>query len=227
MARELPDTFLDHARQLRDEAPWVWLFELEVPTDPPTRYRLTNSQTAIQFGTDSDGAAITYSPFPIVHGGVSEDGEGNLPSLKVQIGGASLEMSATLDTYGGLEGQPVVVRLVSTADLADVTSQIRFDGVVTECVVTAERVELTIGSYDVTRLQVPGRRYMRNHCRYRYGGPECGYDLTNATLLAAFPRCAKTLAACRLHGDAEDDAGLPILHPERFGGFPGIPRRSA
>lgn len=227
MVRELPNTILEHARQLADESPWIWLFEIQVPTDPPTRYRITNAHAPVSFGVNSAGTALTYTPYPIVHGGIAEDGEGNLPTIKVQVGAASLELSAVLDAHGGLEGQPCVVRLVNQADLADSAAQVRFDGVVVECTVTADRIDLTIGSYDLTKLQAPGRRYMREYCRFRYGGPECGYDLTNSSLATAFPSCQKTRAACVAHGQAEDDAGVEILHPRRFGGFPGIPRRRA
>ena len=43
--------------------------------------------------------------------------------------------------------------------------------------------------------------------------------------VAAYTTCPKTLGACIARGQDHAARGLPVLHPARFGGFPGIPRQ--
>ena len=57
MARALDSLLTLQQMTLHDPEAWIWLYELEVPSDPPTRYRLTNYKTAVLFGTNSSGTA--------------------------------------------------------------------------------------------------------------------------------------------------------------------------
>jgi lambda family phage minor tail protein L len=231
MAHDIPDIWAEKSRQLEDEIPWIWLYEFEVPTNPKTRYRLTNYDRSVVFGTSDAGVALTYMPFPIIHGELQESGDGDLPQIQVTVGYASLEMKAVLDEYDGLVGSPVVIRLVNLEALDDIGNQLRFDGNVVACKIPAgaDRIAFTVASRNLIQQKIPGRRYIRNHCRFAYGGPECGYDLSNPTLLAAHATCSKTIegaSGCEAHGDAEVAASLDRKHPKRFGGWPSIPRRA-
>lgn len=223
--REISDISSAHARQLRDEYPWIWLYEVEVAGSPPTRYRLTNYTSAITFGTSSVGAPLVYSPFPCVHSDIQETLDGDLPQFQIQASGASLELANVLESTVGLEGAPVVVRLVNMEDLASGIAAFEVRAEVVACKVTHERITLGIGSYNLADAVIPPKRFSRTHCNHAYGGPGCGYDLTNATLAAAFPRCAYTYDACVEHGDAEVAASLERMHPQNWGGFRNIPRR--
>jgi len=228
MARDLTDLARARSRQLQDEYPWIWLYEVEVPTDPPTRYRLTNHNTAVEFGADSDGDPFTYQATPIVQGDITESGEGDLPKLQVQVANEGQFLRRVFEDYDGLVGQRVVLRLVHILELGDPSAGQRFDGQIVAAKVTHERVAWEVSALSIQQAVFPARRYTRSHCRHRYGGPECGFDLTNATLAAAHPECTKSLTACEERGATEASVlGSAFQqHPQRFGGWPGIPRFS-
>ena len=225
MPREQTDVSSAHMRQLRDEFPWVWLYEIEAPTDPLTRFRLTNYTEPIQFGTNTAGDPLVYSPLPIVHTEIDQTAEGDLPQFQIQVGHGSLELALLLEQTIGLSGQPVVVRVVNLQDLSSGTGGFEMRGETGGCKVSKDRVSLQISSLNLTEAIIPPKRFSRTHCNHAYGGPGCGYDLTNPTLQAAFPSCAYTYDACTEHGDAEVAAGLPRLHPFNWGAFRNIPRR--
>jgi phage-related protein len=222
MTKQLSDLMSAHSRQLAEEKPWVWLYEFGVPDG--TRYRLTNYSRTIAFGTDSAGAAIEFSPYSIVHGDIEESAEGDLPRMQVQVGNSTLEMMPLLDEWNGLEGQAVIVRLVNVDELENPAAQMRFDGEVSGVKFRQDRIAFEVSAQNLQRARFPTRRFVRAHCNYQYGGAKCGYDLSNAALLAAFPRCLKTEEACEDHGDAEVAAGLARQHPERWGGWISLPR---
>jgi phage-related protein len=68
----------------------------------------------------------------------------------------------------------------------------------------------------------PQDRFVAGRCRWEFGGRECGYVVNSAAL---YTTCPKTLAGCVARGADHANRGLPVLHPRRFGGFPGIPRQ--
>ena len=229
MARDLTDLARAHSRQLRDEYPFVWLYDVEVPTTPPTRYRLTNFNTAVEHGVDGNGDALVYTPAAIAQGEMTQSGEGDLPRLQIQVPNESQFLRTVFEDYDGLIGQAVVIRLVHILDIGDPTAETgRFDGQIVSAKVTHERVAWEVSAMSVQQAVFPARRYQRSHCRHRYGGPECGYDLTNASLLAAHPDCTKSLVACEERGATELSVlgAAFVKHPARFGGWPGIPRFS-
>ena len=225
MTAPLTDVATARSRQLADQYPWIWLYEVEVPTTPPTRYRLTNYDRTIYFGASTQGVPLEYTPFPCVQTDVEQSAEGDLPSLQLQVSNESLFIRSILEDYDGLVGQPIEIKLVHTLELDNPASALKFFGEIQSCRASLDRVTWTIGSRSLTAATIPGQRYIRGHCRFRYGDERCGYDLNNSALAAAHPSCPKSLTACELRGDAEVAAGLDRQHPARFGGWPGIPRQ--
>jgi hypothetical protein len=69
--------------------------------------------------------------------------------------------------------------------------------------------------------QSPNDRDVASRCCWAFGSAECGYVINAA---AAYTTCPKTLSACIARGQDHAARGLPVLHPARFGGFPGIHR---
>ena len=214
-----------HMKQLRDEFPWIWLYEIEAPTDPKTRYRLTNFTKAVAFGTTSGGAPITYSPFPIVHSQISSTIDGDLPKFQLTCA-VFPELLEVLNQFIGLTDSPIVVRLVHINELDTGAGAFESRGEIQSCAITSKQVSLSIGAPNLMEAIVPPLRYTRDGCNHeRYGDSGCGYDLTNATLASAFPTCPKDYDACAARGDAEVSAGLARQHPQRIDGFRSIPRR--
>jgi phage-related protein len=225
MSQPLTDVLTQRSRQLADEYPFVWLYEVEVPTSPPTRYRLTNYDKEIAFDTTTLGAPLVYTPFPCVQTPVTKNAEGDLPQIQLQVGNDSLVLREILEEHDGLVGQPVVIKLLHLLERENPSSALRFDGQIVACKVAQDRTTWNISALSLAQATLPGQRYIRGHCRFRYGDERCGYDLTNASLSGPYPTCDKTLSACEARGVLQQSLGLPVRHPGRFGGWPGIPRQ--
>lgn len=228
MTDSLTTLMQEHRSQLRLEYPWVWLYELEVPTDPVTRIRLTNNPEPVLFGFDSDGAAVTYSPFPIVHSGIKKTAAGDIPIIGVSVANVTREIGRLIDTHGGLDGAPAVVRLVSLADLQNPKAQVEERAEVRGCKVGSRIVTLTLAAYSLYRAKVPPERYVSTVCRVRFGGPRCGYQIPASpgeTIGTGFSTCARRRSDCEERGEDEVARGLPQAHPRRWGAFPGMPRQ--
>lgn len=225
MSQNLTNIVTARSRQLEDQYPFVWLYDIQVPTTPPTRYRLTNYDKNVSYGADADGVPLVYQPFPIVQSPVSTNSEGDLPQIQLQVSNESLAMKAMMEDHDGMVGSAVVIKLVHLLELGNPIAALRFDGQILSTKSTYDRVTFNVSALSLTQSVLPGQRYIRGHCRFRYGDARCGYDLNNSTLATAFPTCPKTLSACEDRGAAELAAGLLQLHPARFGGWPGIPRQ--
>lgn len=225
--RALSLPLLEASRMLSDEDGWLWLYEIHVPTTPPTRYRLVASREPVQFGTTTSGDPLVWSPAPISHSAIEQNSDGEPPKLQLQVGHANRSLAQPLEDHAGLVGQPVVIHIVHRSHLDDSHAQVRIDGVVTGCAVTPDRVALDVGLRDLFDYRLPPKRFSKFHCGHQYGDDLCGAPVDDAAFLADEPDCAKTLPDCRRKGATELALGLPVLHPLRFGGFPGIPRPSA
>lgn len=215
----IPVSLLQEKNQLATNERFIWLYEIVVPTDPITVYRLARETEAIEFN------GYTFSPFPISHDTIERDRAGDLPSTSLVVSNMSREVISTLELYDGLVGQ--TVRIYLTHSLLIESSQYiaEEDFEVLSSSATAESVQLSLGSTNLFDSKIPKQRMMRFHCRHRYQSPECGYSLvsTDPNYLAS---CDKSLSGpngCEAHGASYTAAGLTPIHPDRFGGFPGIP----
>lgn len=211
-----------HRSQLESEAPWIWLYELETLDDPPKRFRLTNFTQSVEYGENAAGERLRYSPAPIVHGDVTTDTDGSLPTMTITVGHAGPMVASTVDDANGFVGQPVRIMLVSSFELENPDAAIIQEGEVVSASITSEGIAFKISAFNLFQLQFPPFIFARRRCRYIFGGPECGYNITASG--AAFSTCPKTLDACEDRGDDEVARSLPRRHPSRFGGWPGIPR---
>jgi lambda family phage minor tail protein L len=215
----IPVSILQEKNQLATNERFIWLYEITVPTDPITVYRLARETEAIEF------KGYTFSPFPISHDTVERDRTGDLPSTSLVVSNMSREVISTLELYDGLVGQTVRIYLTHSLLLASSQWIGEEDFEVLSSSATADSVQLSLGSTNLFDSKIPKQRMMRFHCRHRYQSPECGYSLvsTDPNYLAS---CDKSLSGpngCEAHGASYTDAGLTPIHPDRFGGFPGIP----
>jgi lambda family phage minor tail protein L len=220
--RDTPLTILAEKNQLASSGQWIWLYEIDVPTEPPTRYRLTRTPQAVDYG------GYSYSPFPLSHETIVRDSDGDMPTTTLTASNVSRELIATLENYEGLVGQRVAIILTHSLLVgASSTSHPVVEEVFTviSSSATAEAVTLTLGSSNLYDTAVPKARMMRYHCRHQYRSAECGYSLPSASA-NYLSGCDKTLDGpngCTAHGASYTSEGLTPLHPERFGGFPGLP----
>lgn len=202
--------------------PWVWLYEVEVPSDPPTRYRLCAASQQIEFRGN------LYYPFPIQHGAMAQGDAGNQISLSLTISNVSREISYILDANAGLINQPCRVLLVNKADISSNQATIEQDYFIQTSRVTEEAVSLQLGVRNLYDSNFPAQRLLRNYCRHQYRGAACGYAVspTSPYFLSGCDKSFDGTNGCQAHGTSEEQAGVPVVHPKRFGGFRGIPVQS-
>lgn len=201
---------------------FIWLYEIEVPTSPPTRYRFVRDTASREFRGN------TYSPFPISHSDTKQDTKGNLPTVTLSVSNATREIIDTLNTYNGLIGQPVRVLLTHELALSTNEAIIEHEYQITNTTVNEESVTAILGDLHIYNAKVPAQRMMRFYCRHQYKDARCGYAVPTDSA-HYLPTCDKSLYGangCKIHGTSEANAGLAVIHPRRFGGFPGIPEET-
>lgn len=206
--------------------PYAWLYAIDVPSDPPSKYRLSAYPQSIYFERDSLGAGLEYSPGSIGHEDVQLDTDGGIPRVRLTLQNVTREALAILETYDGLIGQKVRVVLVRVADGIDATPTVDEVYDVVESAATEDAVELTLGRAALTLKQFPDRQANRTHCAHRYGSAACGYDTARSGALQTCTKLRTGTNGCTAHGDDEVLASLPRLHPVRMLVFRGIPRTS-
>ena len=218
----IPDAAFIEKNMLATAGRWLWLYEIEVPVEGSiinNRYRFIRDTDPVTFRGN------VYSPFPVTHTVTKQDDRGGLPSVSLSVSNVSREIIATLESNNGLIGQPVRVLLTHEFILTTGESIIEHDFKVTGTVATEEGVQMGLGDLSMYDSYVPAQRMLRSYCRHQYRGPGCGYSVDEADTfyLAACDKSLDGPNGCVVHGTSESDAGVAVLHPDRFGGFPGIP----
>jgi phage-related protein len=227
MSRSLQPEMTRRSNLLRDESVWTWLVEIEIPTDPPTRYRIAANTSIVYFGTDSAGNPIPYYPFPIAHTGIIATASGDLPVIEITAANPDLLISDAVDEYDGLIGQRAKVLLVNSADLSNTNSKLEWDAEVQGCACSSRSVTMRLASYSLIERKIPPHRISARACEFTFGDVRCGYAIPSSpgeTIGTGFSSCPKTLSACVDRGLDEVARSLTSQHPERFGGHPGCPR---
>ena len=196
----------------------VWLYEIEVPTgSPPTRYRFCAQTEEVTFRGN------IYSPFPIGHEKMKEGADGDLPSLSMSVSNVSREIIGTLESYNGLIGQKVKIMLVLMTESQETEPQspsvaiLEWDFKITSMSATDEGVTAQLGDISLYDVFLPSSRISKRYCRFQYRDAACGYN-------GEFPSCDKSLDGpngCEAHSFDSS------AHPNRFGGFPGVPIKKA
>ena len=198
---------------------WIWLYEIEVPTTPPKRYRFVRDSAQVTFRGN------IYYPFPIAHNETKQDDKGNLPRVTLSVSNVSREIVDNLNSYGGMVGQPVRIILTHELALATNSTVIEHDFKIVNSSINEDSVTATLGDINLYEAKLPQQKMMRFYCRHQYQDGGCGYNVAtgDANYLASCDKSLNGANGCRVHGESEAAAGVQVLHPERFGGFPGIP----
>ena len=222
--KDLSPSTAAHKNQLETEDPFIWLFEFEMPDQ--TRYRLTNFTEKVEFGEDKSGDPVVYYPAPIVHSGVEQSGEGDIPTIKVTLStGGMFAITSMIDSWGGMIGQRARIIVVSSRELdnpnIEAAAMIE-DARIVNAAMNDRAVTVSISAFNLFKSRVPRFLYSRRRCRWIFGACECGYNVQAGG--AGFSTCGYTLEDCEARGDDELTNLGVRRHPERFGGFPGIPR---
>ena len=178
----------------------VWLAAIELS---PTETLRACSDTA-----PLAWAGNTYQPLPFAVGSITEDLDGGLPGLRIDVANESAWLSRLIESGGGLQGRDVTLTLVDTAILDDGQPLWSEDFQVDSLSANASEVRIGLAAVNLLAVPFPRRRFNRSSCTHAYQGSACAY----AGALATCSRSLVFANGCREH----DNVG-------RYGGFPGIP----
>jgi phage-related protein len=228
----LPSSFVSEIEKPHGTQPLIWLVELEVArpagsgavTTPGLIVRLCNYGSAITWPASAP-SATTWNPLSFSFTQIEQTNEGDLPQLELTVDNTTKTLMRYLHAGEGLEGNYCTIYLVPQAGLSIAYPNHeyqRWDMTVAGAYATEEAIAFRLERANFFTRQSPQDRYVASRCRWEFGSGECGY-VVNA--VAAYTTCPKTLSACIARGQDHAARGLPVLHPARFGGFPGIPRQ--
>lgn len=229
----LPASMASEIEKPHGAAPMLWMVEIELAKMyrsgativPAVVARLTSWQDEIDWPVD-DPVPKTWTPYGFTLTPIKQDGEGNLPQLDLTIDNSTRLLMRHLHDGSGLEGNACRLYLVSAAGLAIAYpnhERIELALQIAEANANDEAIQLRLERANFFERTSPTDRYNAATCRWAstFGGPECGYVLNE---VAAYSTCTGTLDACVLRGLDHLARGVPVVHPKRFGGFPGIAR---
>jgi phage-related protein len=209
----IPASWQSRILKVHQTDPWAWLWQIEADATASARtvFQLTGYPQQIAFG------GMTFYPIAMQQTAIELGSDGNLPSIDLTISNAARVLAFYFESGLGFMGRPATSWLVNTGDLAQ---SMRWDWRVAAATVTTEAAVVRMESPKFFERKVPQDRFNNARCRWRFGSEECGYVI-NA--IALYTTCAKHVADCILRGNDMVNRNLPRLHPERFGGFLGIP----
>jgi len=149
-----------------------------------------------------------YTRFPIKHEFVEENSQGQTASIRLIVSNVSRLIQAYLEQYD-LRGKQVDIIQVFADKLDDSSAKMIDTFYIDSYSADEKAVAFNLSTkMDVIELQLPGRRYLRTHCSWKFKGTECGYSGGEASCNRSFQRCKE------------------LANQERFGGFPSIPFRN-
>ncbi|NQU44507.1 hypothetical protein HQ520_14545 [bacterium] len=215
----LPDAFLE-AKNAATNAP-IWLYRIQIDDTPANDLFLAEDAADVAYFKDTS-TAQTYTAFPITHGGISSNLDGEVDQLTVSVANVSLLIQAYLEQNNGLRGNKVTVRLVFRDGLADYTAYIESIFYVDSASATAESVSFVLTSkMDLLNTTLPRRTYADRRCQWHYKGLGCwldddagNYSAPTGFTAGSPDTCNRSVTDCQRH-----------QNQERFGAFPSIPNR--
>ena len=150
---------------------------------------------------------ITYTSFPITHEFVTENLQGKVDSIRLNVGNVSRQIQSYLEAYNW-RGKKVTIRIVFANRLANADEYYDTDFYIEAYAGGDTSTEFVLTSkFDAMNTNLPRRVYHRNFCSWRFKGTECQYAGVET-------ECNKTLQRCR-----------ELNNTLRFGGFPSVPTR--
>lgn len=151
--------------------------------------------------------SVTYIRFPITHEFAGENNQGQIDQIKVRLSNVSRLIQGYLEEYD-FRGKKVIIRMVWRDQLSDPDAYMDDVFYIDSYTADQNNVEFTLTSkFDVLGVDLPARRYSRNHCTWKFKSAQCGYT-------GGETQCNKTQQRCK-----------ELANYQRFGAFPSIPTR--
>jgi phage-related protein len=191
-------------------------------------YFANYNQNILGFQLDESGdlldATTLYIGLPIQRDSISNNIEGEVSEVSISIPNTDRSMESYIQDYDYLRGRDIYVLTGFTKHLPSGTQAIQIGSVPDRFAIMKEKLYIDSATSDqsavsfsckpkflIRNKMFPGRTFSFE-CSWTYGGTECA--MTNATTVASYPTCDKTLEDCRERKNIR-----------RFGGFISIPRK--
>lgn len=228
----LPASFKSEIERPHGSNTIDWFIELQLTRPyksgevvvPSTIIRITSRHTETAWPAGSPSSE-TWHPWNFTFTPIEQNQEGDLPQLDLTVDNTTRTLMRYLHNGDGLEGNYATMFLVPANALAIAHPNHEFqrwDMQIAGAQATEDAVTFRLERANFFQRNAPQDRYIAARCRWEFGGTECGYVVNQ---VAAYTTCPKTIDACIARGADHASRGLPVLHPGRFGGFPGIPRQ--
>ena len=210
-----------------------WLVELQLAKSyldgetvmPAVIMRICSAPSLLTWPLSYPGGAPTWDPYAFTFTPIEQSGEGDLPQIDLSVDNSTRVLMRYLHAGNGLEGNYCTVFLVpANAISVAYPSHVyqRWDLQIAGAQASSDAVAFRLERANFFSRLAPQDRYVAGRCRWPFGSAECGYVIND---VAAYTTCPKTIDACIARGADHASRGLPVLHPGRFGGFPGIPKQ--
>ena len=165
----------------------------------------SNNKYYVNNKTDITFDLITYLSMNINHDRINQNTDGKVDTVKVTLSNISREIQALAETYD-VRGKKVDIKLVFANELTDASCHVTESFYIDFYSANESNFIFSCSSkMDLMDINLPGRRFGRTYCSWKFKSLECGYSGTET-------KCSKTLDSC--HG---------LGNRARFGGFPSIP----
>lgn len=184
--------------KLSSDGAWLILLELDIAG-------LTEPIRVVRNTEDITWNGVTWVAFPFELGEISEDSQGQLPSLSLKISNVTGVIQQYIEMSNGGVDSTAIIRVVHSLHLDLSTPEIEETLAVQSVTADTNWITVNLGPDFTTQLRVPADRYMKDFCPFKFRGLECGYAGSDTS-------CNKTLDACRAKGNSV-----------RFGGEPALP----
>ncbi len=196
--RTLQSVVIEQKNLLAGETagPWLWLAELHRDDTNIVRYTDDTRDTTF------DGFTWAARSFQIEP--AKPDAAGSIVNVELTLGNNDREISGFIEN-GEIKGQPATIYRVHFDLLSNPLNAVRWRGRVLDVKGDDTYVTLAIGNFNPDGAQIPGSRFSRTRCRWRFKSVECGYT-------AGLTTCDKSIQECEIRNNRE-----------RYGGFPGLP----
>jgi len=197
--------------QIGDAGALLLLVELYHPATASTN-RYVRNHASITYNT------YTYYPTAMEFGDINETLQGDLPTFTlrightpyVYIGSTTNEFADSLNTYNGLIGSTVTIKLVHSDHLA-LTPELTYIFEILETEQDANWVTFTLGIPNPLTTRFPRDRYVPSLCRFLFKGDYCQYTGSQTT-------CNHTLTRCRTLANSLHFGGSPGIAEDVYGG---------
>ena len=226
----LPQSFTNEVERPHGATPMLWLVEVELARAysvagtiiPSVTTQIGSYHEVISWTPAGHFIPGTFYPFNFSFTPIEQTQEGDLPQVDLTIDNAARTLMRVLHTGDGFEGNYCKVWLVPFSALGVNNEFQVWDLQVAAAFANDEAITFRLERANFFTRQAPQDRFVAARCRWGFGSRECGYVINS---LAAFATCPKDVDSCTARGQDHRARGLPVLHPRRFGGFPGIPRQ--